>query len=344
MSSFSKLITRQLGKNGPEVPRIGLGLLGLSGSYGAPGPDTERLAFLDEVYKRGEIFWDTADEYKDSEDLLGKWFAANPEKRQDVFLATKFAVQVKYEGGGVQVSVDSSPEYCRKAIEKSLKRLGLPYVDLYYVHRLDKVTPIEKTIAAMVELKEAGKIKHIGLSECSAESLRRAHKVHPIACVQVEYSPFCLAIESSKIKVLETARELGIAVVAYCPLGNGFITGAIRNRENVIKPGDQRAMLPWLSEENVEKNVEIVDKISEIAKAKGVTTAQLTLAWVLAQGDDIFPIPGTTKISRLKENLGSLSVTLSPEEEQEIRRLSKNIAGGRIQEMLGHTFADTPEL
>ncbi|OCL09977.1 Aldo/keto reductase [Glonium stellatum] len=344
MASFPKLPTRPLGKNGPQIPRLGLGLVGLSGVYGLAGSDTERLAFLDEVYKRGETFWDTADEYGDCEDLLGKWFAANPEKRQGIFLATKFAVKVKPGEGPRSLTVDSTPEYCRQAIEKSLKRLGLPYVDLYYIHRLDKVTPIEKTMEAMVELKNAGKIKYIGLSECSADSLRRAHKVHPITCVQVEYSPFCLAIESPTIQVLEVARELGIAVVAYCPLGNGFITGALRTREDFTKPGDLRAMLPWLSEENLEKNVAVVDKLSEIAKAKGVTTAQLSLAWVLAQGDDVFPIPGTTKIHRLEENLGSLSISLSREEERTIRQLSKAVVGGRVQDKNGYTFADTPVL
>ena len=248
------------------------------------------------------------------------------------------------EGGVRSLRVDSSPAYCRQAIEKSLNRLGLPYVDLYYVHRLDKVTPIEKTMEAMVELKNAGKIKHIGLSECSAESLRRAHAIHPITCVQVEYSPFCLAIERPAIRILEVAHELGVAVVAYCPLGNGFITGALRARDDFTKPGDLRASLPWLSEENLEKNVAVVDRLSELAKAKGVTTAQLSLAWVLAQGEDVFPIPGTTKVHRLEENLGSLFVSLSQEEERAVRLFAKDVLGGRVQEKHGYTFADTPAL
>jgi aryl-alcohol dehydrogenase-like predicted oxidoreductase len=241
-------------------------------------------------------------------------------------------------------TIDSSPEYCRQAIEKSLKRLGLPYVDLYYVHRLDKITPIEKTIEAMVELKNAGKIKYLGLSECSAESLRRAHAVHPITCVQVEYSPFCLDIESPQTRLLETARELDVAIVAYSPLGNGFLTGTIRTREDFTKPGDVRAVLPWLKEENLQKNVFVVDKITEIAKSKGVNTAQLTLAWVLAQGDDVFAIPGTTKAHRLAENLDSLSLVLSPEEEKSIRQLSQDIVGVRFQNATGYAFGDTPAL
>jgi aryl-alcohol dehydrogenase-like predicted oxidoreductase len=285
-----------------------------------------------------------ADEYGDSEDLIGKWFAANPDKRKDVFLASKFGVKISREGPKPSFSVDSTPEYCRTAIEKSLKRLGLPSIDLYYVHRLDKITPIEKTMEAMVELKKAGKIKYLGLSECSAESLRRAHAVHPISCVQVEYSPFCLDIESPQTRLLETARELGVAIVAYCPLGNGFLSGTIRTREDFTKPGDQRSVLPWLSEENLPKNLAIVDKISDIAKAKGITTAQLTLAWILAQGDDIIPLPGTTKVHRLAENLGSLSISLSPEEEKSIRQLSQAVVGGRYQTTTGYAFADTPAL
>jgi len=237
------------------------------------------------------------------------------------------------------VSVDSTPQYCHKAIEKSLTRLGLPFIDLYYVHRLDKVTPIEETIQAMVELKNAGKIKYLGVSECSAESLRRACAVHPITAVQVEYSPFCLDIESPQRRLLEVARELGVAVVAYSPLGHGFLSGTIRS-----KPEDVRRVLPWLSEDNFAKNLAIVDKISDLAKAKGVTAAQLTLAWVLAQGDECFPIPGTTKVERLVENLGSLSVSLSQEEENTIRELSQAAVGGRFQATTGYDFADTPVL
>jgi aryl-alcohol dehydrogenase-like predicted oxidoreductase len=289
--------------------------------------------------------FDKADEYGDSEELLGKWFAANPEKRKDIFLATKFGIRTNDNAPNDKVfGVDSSPEYCRQAIEKSLKRLGLPYIDLYYVHRLDKVTPIEKTIAVLVELKKEGKIKYLGLSECSADSLRRAHAVHPITCVQVEYSAFCLDIESPQIKLLKTARELGVAIVAYSPLGNGFITGSVRKLEDVTKPGDLRAALPWFKEENLKQNVAVVDKISEIAKSKGATTAQLALAWLLAQGDDIFAIPGTTKIHRLEENLGGMKIVVSAEEERAIRELSQAVVGGRFQASTGYAFGDTPAL
>ena len=285
-----------------------------------------------------------ADKYGDSEDLLCKWFAANPENRKDIFLATKFGIKMDPKAPLAGFTVDSSPEYCKEALEKSLKRLGLPYVDLYYVHRLDKATPIEKTMEAMVELKRAGKIKNLGLSECSAESLRRAHAVHPISCVQVEYSPFCLAIESPQIQLLEAARELGVAIVAYSPLAHGFLSGTIRTREDFTQAGDSRAVIPWLREDNLQHNLTIVDKISDIAKGKGITPAQLTLAWILAQGDDFFAIPGTTKSHRLAENLGSLFVSLSSEEETSIRQLSQAAVGERFQDSTGYAFADTPAL
>jgi aryl-alcohol dehydrogenase-like predicted oxidoreductase len=278
-----------------------------------------------------------ADIYGDSEDLLGKWFAANPEKRNNIFVATKFG----YKGN----SIDSSPEYAREAIEKSLKRLGLTYVDLYYVHRLDQVTPIEKTIEALVELKKAGKINYIGLSECSSSSLRRAHAIHPISCVQMAYSPICVDIELPEYGLLAAARELGVATVPYNPLGNGLLTGSIRKKEDYTKEGDGRGFLPWFSDENFPKNLAIVDKIGQIAKGKGVTMAQLTLAWILSQGEDFFPIPGTTNVKRLAENLASIDIVLTTEEERLIRQLASGVAGKRFPDaLLASCFADTPAL
>lgn len=279
----------------------------------------------------------------DNEDLLGKWFKANPEKRKDIFLATKFANKVLEDGTR---TVDSSPEYCLAACNKSLSRLGLPYVDLYYAHRLDGVTPVEETVKAMAQLKEQGKIKYLGLSECSSESLRRAYKVHPIHAVQIEYSPFSLDIESEQIGLLKTCRELGVAVVAYSPIGRGMITGAIRSPDD-LEEGDFRKMSPRFSPENFPKNLELVDKLVAIAKKKGVTTSQLTLAWLMAQGDDIFPIPGTTKIDRLKENIGAMHVKLSAQEEKEIRQACENaeISGARYPPAMAKAlFADTPPL
>lgn len=209
---------------------------------------------------------------------------------------------------------------------------------------MDKKTPIEKTIGAMVELKNAGKIRYIGLSECNADTIRRAHKVHPITAVQIEYSPFCLAIESPEIDVLKTCRELGIAVVAYSPLGNGLLTGTLRNEADFTKSGDLRKMLPWMNEDVFAHNLAVVDKIGQLAKQKHISAAQLNLAWVLAQGNDIFAIPGTTKSHRLKENLESLDVKLSSEEERAVRDVAQDVKGGRVQDLTGYAFGGTPPL
>jgi len=289
----------------------------------------------------GEWHWDSADMYADSEDLLGKWFAANPDKRKNIFLATKFGNRRTSDG---KSEINSTAAYCKEACAKSLKRLGLPFVDLYYCHRLDGKTPIEQTVRAMAELKAEGKIKYLGLSECSSESLRRAHKVHPISAVQIEYSPWALDIESSQINLLRTCRELGVAVVAYSPIGRGVLSGTIRSRKD-FSEGDFRLMSPRFSEENFPNNLKIVDTIGALAKEKGVTATQLTLAWLMAQGDDIIPIPGTTKIERLEENLEALQVKLTKEEEAKIRKAVEEaeVRGGRYPE--GFTkalFADTP--
>jgi aryl-alcohol dehydrogenase-like predicted oxidoreductase len=277
--------------------------------------------------------------YGDSEDLLGKWFKANPDKRDSVFLATKFAAK-KFP------NIDSSPEYAKEACAESLKRLGISTIDLYYCHRVDRKTPIEKTIQGMVELKNEGKIKYLGLSEVSSETLRRAHKVHPISAVQVEYSPFALEMESEQTNLLRTARELGVAIVAYAPIGRGFFSGTLRSTDDLDEK-DFRKTAPRYSKENFPKNLKLVDELSAVAKEKGVTPAQLVLAWLMAQGQDIFPIPGTTKLERLKENIGSLDVKLSKEEEQKIRKLvdEAEVSGGRYSEMfMQYAYADTPAL
>jgi aryl-alcohol dehydrogenase-like predicted oxidoreductase len=317
--------------------------MGLSTFYGSAKPDNERLALLDQAYEMGERFWDTADMYGDSEDLLGKWFKANPDKRQNIFLATKFANRLFADGSR---GVDSTPEYAKEACATSLKRLGLDNVDLYYCHRLDLKTPIEKTVQAMVELKNEGKFRYLGLSECSSASLRRAHAVHPITAVQVEYSPFALEIESQQIDLLRTCRELGVATVAYSPLGRGLFTGTLRSPKD-FEEGDFRKYAPRFSEENFPKNLKLVDQLVEMSKKKGVEASQLVLAWLLAQGEDIFPIPGTTKLERLKENVASLEVKLTKEELKEIRNACEaaEVSGGRYPEMFaGYSYADTPEL
>lgn len=326
-----QLPTRKLGKNGPEITALGYGTMGLSAFYGAPKPDEERYAVLDHIYNSGCLNWDTADMYQDSEDLLGRWFKRNPGKRENIFLATKFANYVDPKTG--ERSVRNEPEYIQQAIDKSLKRLGLPYVDLYYCHRLDANQPIETTVAEMKKLQDAGKVRYLGLSECSSESLRRACKVAHIDAVQIEYSPFSLDIESPEIDLLKTARELGVATVAYSPLGRGFLTGSIRSRDD-FGEGDFRSFAPRFSEENFHKNLELVDSIKAVADNKGVTPSQLVLAWLMAQGDDIIPIPGTTRIPNFDDNMGALKVQITKEDNEKIRAAiaSTEVAGSRYPE------------
>lgn len=316
--------------------------MGLSSFYGEVASDEERFKILDRAYELGQTNWDSADVYGDSEDLIGKWFARTG-KRSEIFLATKFANKVLPNG---RREIDSSPEYCKQAAEKSLKRLGVESIDLYYCHRVDKKTPIEKTIQAMVELKNEGKIKCLGLSEVSSETLRRACKVHHIDAVQIEYSPFAIDIENSQIALLKTCRELGVATVAYSPLGRGFVTGAYRSPDD-FEPNDFRRSQPRFSAENFPKNLKLTDGLVNLAKKKRCTAGQLSLAWLLAQGDDIIPIPGTKKIKYLEENLGALEVQLTADEEKEIRKLVEGaeVHGARYSAAsVAHLFADTPPL
>lgn len=335
------LPTRQLGKNGPQVTALGFGAMGLSAFYGKPESDEDRFKILDKAYDMGETFWDSADVYMDNEDLIGKWFKRTG-KRDDIFLATKFANTMK-DGS---MTVRSDPEYVKEACEKSLKRLGIPTIDLYYCHRLDRKTPVEKTVEAMAQLKKEGKIKYLGLSEVSSASLRRAHAVHPISAVQIEYSPFTTDIESPDIALLKTCRELGVATVAYSPLGRGMLTGAYKSPAD-FEEGDFRSRSPRFSEENFPKNLKLVEEIKQIAQKKGCTPGQLTLAWLLAQGEDVIPIPGTKKIKYLEENLAALEVKLTSSENADIRKAVENaeVHGQRYPEQMMVTlFADTPEL
>lgn len=270
MSPPTNLPTRTLGNTGRQIPAIGLGLMGLSTAYGKVGSDEERLALLDRAWELGYTNWDSSDVYGDNEDLLGKWFALHPERRDDVFLATKFGIVASLGAdGSVKFDFDSSPEYARKCIEKSLKRLGVESVDLYYIHRLDDKTPIEKTMEVLKEFKEQGKIKAIGISECSSNTVRRACKVCPVDAVQVEYNPWELDIEGEAgTNLLAVCRELGVSVFAYSPLGRGFLSGQIRSPDD-FEEGDFRKMLPKFSKDNFARNLELVDKIGEIATRKG---------------------------------------------------------------------------
>ncbi|KAF3906470.1 hypothetical protein ABW20_dc0106198 [Dactylellina cionopaga] len=333
--------TRKLGKNGPSVSKLGYGTMGLSVGYGTAKPTEERLKVLDAVVENGCYFIDTSDAYGDSEDLLGQWFKQNPGLREKIFLATKFALKWNPETNVLGVSND--PEYIKSAIESSLKRLGVDHIDLFYVHRIDKQIPIEVTMAGMKELKDAGKIHHIGLSEVSAETIRRAHAIEPLTAIQLEYSPFALDIEEEERNILATCRELGISVVAYSPLGRGLLTGRYRSPDD-FEEGDFRTYVPRFNKENFPKNLVLVDRIKELADAKGVTPAQLTLAWVMSRGEDIVPIPGTTRISGLLENLGALKVELTEEEQKEVEKAAQDCVptGDRYPPgMVENLFSDT---
>ncbi|KAL8764593.1 MAG: hypothetical protein Q9209_007962 [Squamulea sp. 1 TL-2023] len=337
-----KLPTRQLGKNGPPVTALGFGAMGLSAFYGAPASDEERFKLLDRAYELGETNWDSADIYMDSEDLIGKWFQRTG-KRNDIFIATKFANKFNLDGTR---ELRSDPPYVREACHKSLSRLGIQCIDLYYCHRVDGKTPIEHTVQAMAELQKEGLIKYIGLSEVSSETLRRAEKVVHIDAVQIEYSPFTMDIEDPAIGLLATCRELGVAVIAYSPLGRGMITGAYTSPAD-FEENDFRRHAPRFSEENFPKNLELVDRLKSIADRKKCTTGQLTLAWLMKQGDDIIPIPGTKKLKYLEENIGALEVKISDEENKEIR---KAVEGAEVHgiryppAMASALFADTPPL
>ncbi|OJT04805.1 Aldo-keto reductase yakc [NADP(+)] [Trametes pubescens] len=332
------LPTRKIGDD--DVTALGYSAMGISAWYGKILPDEERFKVLDAVYDGGCTFCDTADRYLDSEDLIGQWFKRTG-KRNEIFLATKFGIVPGPR------TIDGTPEYAVKALDASLKRLGTDHVDLWYLHRADPQVPIELTVGAMAEQVKAGKVKYIGLSEVSEQTLRRAHAVHPISALQVEYSPFTLDIEDPKIGLLKAARELGVKIIAYSPLGRGLLTGKYKGPED-FEEGDFRRMVPRYSKENFPNILKIADGLKQIGEKHGATAGQVALAWLLAQGDDVIPIPGTTKLPNLKENLDSLKVTLSPEEVQEVRQVAKaaDAANGpRYPERLGgFLFVDTPPL
>ena len=295
---------RRLGRNGPELSAVGLGCMGMSEFYG-PRDDSESIATIHAALDAGLGFLDTADVYgpHTNEALVGKAIAA---RRSEVFLATKFGI---VRGPNpMDRGVNGRPEYVKASCDASLKRLGLETIDLYYQHRVDPKTPIEDTVGAMAELKQAGKIRHIGLSEASSKTLRRAAKVHPITALQSEYSLFSRDVEDD---ILATCRELGIGFVPYSPLGRGFLTGEIRRFED-LAADDFRRHSPRFQGENFAKNLALVARIGELAAEKRVTKSQLALAWVLTQGDDVVPIFGTKRRKYLAENLAALDVVLSP--------------------------------
>ena len=301
---------RHLGKGGLTVSGVGLGCMGMSEFYG-PGDEAESIATIHRALELGVDFLDTADVYGPytNEELVGRAIRG---RRHEVVLATKFGNVRDAEGRWV--GIDGRAEYVRAACEASLRRLGVETIDLYYQHRVDVDTPIEETVAAMARLVEEGKIRFLGLSEAGPQTLRRAAAVHPIAALQTEYS---LWSRDPEEEILPTCRELGIGFVAYSPLGRGFLTGQVKSPED-LAPDDFRRLSPRFQGENFQKNLELVRKIEEIAARKGCLPAQLALAWVLAQGEDIVPIPGTKRRIYLEQNVAAAEIELTPEELREI--------------------------
>jgi aryl-alcohol dehydrogenase-like predicted oxidoreductase len=317
--------TRTLGQ-GLEVSAMGLGCMGMSEFYGRADED-EAIRTIHRALEVGITFLDTADMYGPftNEKLVGRAIA---DRRDDVVLATKFG-NVRGEDGE-RLGIDGSPEYVRRACDASLQRLGTDHIDLYYQHRVDQTVPIEETVGAMAELVQQGKVRHLGLSEASPATIRRAHAVHPITALQTEYSLWSRGPEDA---ILPTVRELGVGFVPYSPLGRGFLTGRFQ-RVDDLADDDFRRNHPRFQGENLDRNLELVERVRAIAEEKGVTPGQLALAWVLSQGDDVAPIPGTKRVKYLEENAGAAGVELTDED---LRRLDEAAPRGATA---GDRYAD----
>jgi aryl-alcohol dehydrogenase-like predicted oxidoreductase len=311
---------RKLGRGGPVVSAIGLGCMGMSEFYG-DRDDAESVMTLHRALEWGVTFFDTADVYgpHTNEELVGRVLRGN---RERVVIATKFGI-LRDPGQPGFRGIDGRPDYVKEACEGSLRRLGIDCIDLYYQHRVDPETPIEETVGAMAELVRDGKVRYLGLSEASPDTIRRAHAVHPITAVQSEYSLWTRDPEDG---VLAACRELGIGFVPYSPLGRGFLTGQIKSFED-LPADDYRRTAPRFQEENFQRNLDLVERVGEIAREKDCTPAQLALAWVLAQGENVVPIPGTKRRKYLRENLDALDVTLNI---GDLERIDEVIPAGAV--------------
>jgi aryl-alcohol dehydrogenase-like predicted oxidoreductase len=327
MSQFPLIPRRSLGRQGLSVSALGLGCMGMSDFYG-PADEQLSLAVLNHALDIGIDFLDTADMYGiqgANERLLSQLLRT---RRNEVVLATKFG-NVRGPDGAF-LGIDGSPDYVRRACDASLQRLGVDHIDLYYQHRVDKNVPIEETVGAMAELVQAGKVRYLGLSEASGATVRRAAAVHPIAALQTEYSLWTRDLETDALPV---CRELGIGLVAYSPLGRGFLTGAITHTDD-LAAGDWRRQNPRFQQAALDRNAALLQAISEIAQARACTPAQLALAWLLHQGPDIVPIPGTRRIARLDENAGAAHIRLGADEQARLADLlaRQPVAGLRYPE------------
>jgi len=320
--------TVKLGSTGPNVSRVGLGCMGMSEFYG-PTDESESLRVLDRALELGINFLATADAYgpHTNEVLAGK---ALKGRRDRVVLATKFSI-VRDPNDPMKRGICGKPDYVKSCCDASLKRLGVDTIDLYYQHRVDIETPIEETVGAMAELVQQGKVRHLGLSEAGPQTLHRACSVHPIAALQTEYS---LWSRDPEHEILTTCRELGIGFVAYSPLGRGLLTGQIKRFED-LAADDWRRFAPWFQGENFQKNLDLVTRLESLAEAKGCTAAQLAMAWVLAQGEDIVPIPGTKRVKYLEDNAAAADVELTAEELAELNTaFAGAVAGTRYPEAM----------
>jgi aryl-alcohol dehydrogenase-like predicted oxidoreductase len=320
--------TRKLGRSGPEVSAIGLGCMGMAAFYGQPSDEWQATAVIHRALELGVTFLDTAEMYGPHTNEIQVGKALADDRRDKAFVATKFGIG--YNAERTALTVDGSPANVRRAIEGSLTRLGMDHVDLYYLHRVDPNTPIEETVGAMGELVKEGKVRFLGLSEASPETLRRGHAEHPITALQTEYSLWSREPED---ELLATCEELGIGFVPYSPLGRGFLSGEIKSVDDLAE-NDFRRANPRFQGENFRKNIDLVNAVAEIAADKGVTAAQMALAWVLARGETLVPIPGTRRIRTLEENAAAVDIVLTPED---LARIEAVFPKGAAS---GHRYAE----